>query len=154
MLRCSSPRLGERRASQPPCGWNDATRPRDEQAYQAGPPEGNTIKAPRHRKRGARLYRLILELQALVARLPVLVEKAVIRAFALEVFCELDVIVLVAVVQHRVALLVLNVDVRASPEEGLHDTLVALLGGQQQQRVAVLVLDINEYLKIAPTGRV
>ena len=93
-------------------------------------------------------------MQALVARLPVLVEKAVIRAFALEVFCELDVIVLVAVVQHRVALLVLNVDVRASPEEGLHDTLVALLGGQQQQRVAVLVLDINEYLKIAPTGRV
>ena len=66
---------------------------------------------------------------------------------ALKTVCE-------AVVQHRVALLVLNVDVRASPEEGLHDTLVALLGGQQQQRVAVLVLDINEYLKIAPTGRV
>ena len=130
----------------------DATRPRDEQAYQAGPPEGNTTKAPRHRKRGARLYRLILELQALVARLPVLVEKAVIRAFALEVFRELYVIVLVAVVQHRVALLVLNVDVRASPEEGLHDLLVALLGGQQQQRVAVLVLHINEYLKIAPAG--
>ena len=130
----------------------DATRPRDEQAYQEGPPEGNTIKAPRHRKRGARLYRLILELQALVARLPVLVEKAVIRAFALEVFRELYVIVLVAVVQHRVALLVLNVDVRASPEEGLHDLLVALLGGQQQQRVAVLVLHINEYLKIAPAG--
>lgn len=86
--------------------------------------------------------------------MPVLVEEAVIRAFALEIFCELDVIVLVAVVQHRVALLVLNVDVRASPEEGLHDTLVALLGGQQQQRVAVLVLDVNEYLKIAPAGRV
>ena len=86
--------------------------------------------------------------------MPVLVEEAVIRAFALEIFCELDVIVLVAVVQHRVALLVLNVDVRASPEEGLHDTLVVLLGGQQQQRVAVLVLDVNEYLKIAPAGRV
>ena len=104
--------------------------------------------------RVGQLLRLILQLQALVACLPVLVEKAVIRAFALEVFRELYVIVLVAVVQHRVALLVLNVDVRASPEEGLHDTLVALLGGQQQQRVAVLVLDINEYLKIAPTGRV